>query len=152
MNFPYNHLGTLVKHCHFDSSIIIVCIRWCITSKLSYRDLVAIMTERNVDVVHPTILRWVQRYVPEFEKCWQRYARPVDASWRVDATYLKVKGQWDYLSRAVDSAGQTVDFLLSTQRDSAAAKHFFEHTIEGDVLNMVITHLHWHPELIAIDE
>jgi transposase-like protein len=59
MNLSDNHLGTLFKHCHFDSSIIIVCIPWCITSKLSYRDLVAIMADRNMDVAHPTILRWV---------------------------------------------------------------------------------------------
>jgi transposase-like protein len=72
----------------------------------------------------------VQRYVPEFAKRWQRYARPVGTSWRVDETYLKVKGKWVYLYRAVDSAGQTVDFLLSEHRDSAAAKRFFTHAIE----------------------
>ena len=103
-------------------------MRWCLTSNLGYRDLVAIMAERNVDVAHPTILRSVQRCVPACEKRWQRYARPVGTSWRVDATYLK--GQWGYWSRAVDSVGQTVDFLLSAQRESAAAKHFFAHPIE----------------------
>jgi transposase-like protein len=61
---------SLFKRCHFDSSIIILCIRWYISYKLSYRDLVAIMAARNVEVVHTTIMRWVQRYVPEFEKCW----------------------------------------------------------------------------------
>jgi putative transposase len=88
------------------------------------------MAERNVDVAHPTILRWVHRYVPEFEKRWQRYARPVGTSWRVDETYLKVKGKWVYLYRAVDRAGQTVDFLLSEHRDIAAAKRFFTQAIE----------------------
>jgi transposase-like protein len=96
---------------------------------LSYRDLVAIMAERNVDVAHTTILRWVQRYVPKFEKCWQRYARPVGTSWRVDEIYLKVKCKRVYLYRAVDRAGQTVDFLLSEHRDIAAAKRFFARAI-----------------------
>jgi transposase-like protein len=130
MNFSDNNLAGLFTRCHFDSSIIIVCVRWYITYKLSYRDLVAIMAERNVDVAHTTIMRWVQRYVPEFEKRWQCYAWPVGTSWRVDETYLKVKGKWVYLYRAVDKVGQTIDFLLSERRDSAAAKRFFEQAIE----------------------
>lgn len=69
---------------HFDRSIIILCVRWYLTYKLSYRDLVEMMAERGVDVSHTTILRWVQRFVPEFEKRWLRYARPVGTSWRVD--------------------------------------------------------------------
>jgi transposase-like protein len=87
MNVSDNTLASLFKRCHFDSTVITLCARWYVTYKLSYRDLVAIMAERNVEVVHTTIMRWVQRYVPEFEKCWQRYARPVGASWRVDETY-----------------------------------------------------------------
>ena len=86
----------LFERCHFDSTLLILCVRWYLTYKLSSRDLVAIMAERNVDVVHTTIMRWVQRYVPACEKRWQRYARPVGASWRVDETYLKVKGKWVY--------------------------------------------------------
>ena len=74
-----------------------LCVRWYVSYKLSYRDLVAIMAERNVDVTHTDILRWVHRYVPEFEKRWRRYARPVGASWRVDKTYIKIKGTWAYL-------------------------------------------------------
>ena len=83
------------------------------------------MAERGIALTHTTILRWVQRYVPEFEKRWSRYARPVGNSWRVDETYLKIKGQWVYLYRAVDKVGRTVDFLLSKRRDIAAAKRFF---------------------------
>jgi len=90
MNLSGNDQIELFKRCHFDSTIIILCVRWYLTYKLSYRDLVAIMAERKVDVAHTTIMRWVQRYVPEFEKRWQRYARPVGLSWRVDETYLKV--------------------------------------------------------------
>jgi len=122
--------AALFKGRHFDRAIIILCVRWYITYKLSLRDLCAMMAERNVEVAHTTILRWVQRYVPEFEKRWQRYARPVGTSWRADETYIKVKGHWVYLYRAVDRTGQTIDFLLSQRRDIAAAKHFFEQAIE----------------------
>jgi transposase-like protein len=101
-----------------------------ITYKLSYRDLAEIMAERGVAVSHTTILRWVQRYVPEFEKRWSRYARPVGASWRVDETYVRVRGRWTYLYRAVDRQGLTVDFLLSEHRDIAAARRFFIRAIE----------------------
>ena len=71
------------------------------------------------------MLRWVQHYVPVFEKRWKKYARPTGSSWRVDETYIRVKGKWTYLYRAVDKQGQTVDFLLSEKRDMAAAKRFF---------------------------
>jgi transposase-like protein len=81
----------------------------------------------------------VQRYVPEFEKRWRRYALPVGDSWRVDETYLKVKGQWVYLYRAVDKAGRTVDFLLSKKRDIAAAKRFFSRATKQHGAPRVIT-------------
>jgi transposase-like protein len=115
---------------HFDRSIIILCVRWYITYKLSYRDLVDMMAERGVSVSHTTILRWVHRFVPEFEKRWLRYARPVGTSWCVDETYVKVRGRWTYLYRAIDKQGFTVDFLLSEHRDIAAAKQFFTQAIK----------------------
>jgi transposase-like protein len=93
---------------HFDSSIIVLCVRWYITYKLSYRDLKQMMAERGVDLTHTTILRWVQYHVPEFGKRWSRFARPVGSSWRVDETYIKVKGDWKYLYRAVDKQGNTM--------------------------------------------
>src|SRR5215217_5643768 len=114
--------SSLFKRRHFDSSIIILCVRWYITYKLSYRDLRHMMAERGLDLAHTTILRWVQHYVPEFEKKWDRFARPVGTSWRVDETYIRVKGIWTYLYRAVDKQGNTVDFLLSHHRDIQAAK------------------------------
>ena len=94
----------LFKGRHFDREIIVLCVRWYLTFKLSSRDLVQMMAERGITLTHTTILRWVQRYVPEFEKRWSLYARPVGDSWRVDETYLKIKGQWVYLYRAVDKA------------------------------------------------
>jgi hypothetical protein len=109
----------LIKGRHFDQEIIVLCVRWYRTFKLSSRDLVQMMAERGITLTHTTILRWVHRYVPEFEKRWRWYARPAGDSWRVDETYLKIKGQWVYLYRAVDKQGRTVDFLLSKRRDVA---------------------------------
>lgn len=86
----------------FDAEIIGLCVRWYISYRLSYRDLVEMMAERGVQVAHTTILRWVLRYVPEYEKRWSRFARPVGTSWRVDETYVSIRGRWHYLYRAVD--------------------------------------------------
>jgi hypothetical protein len=97
----------LFKGRHFDQEIIVLCVRWYLTFKLSSRDLVQMMAERGITLTHTTILRWVQRYVPEFEKRWSRYARPVGNSWRVDETYLKIKGQWVY-ERGADMAARAV--------------------------------------------
>ena len=124
---------------HFDQEIIILCVRWYLAFKLSSRDLVQMMAERGILLAHTTILRWVQRYVPDFEKRWQAYARPAVDSWRVDETYLKIKGQWVYLYRAVDKAGRTVDFLLSRRRDMAAAKRFFFRAVKQHGAPRVIT-------------
>jgi transposase-like protein len=99
------------------------------------------MVERGVALSHTTILRWVQRFVPEFEKRWRRYARRVGTSWRVDETYIKIRGRWAYLYRAVDKQGLTVDFLLSEHRDMSAARQFFTRAIE----------LHGSPERITLD-
>ena len=115
---------------HFNHEIITLCVRWYVTYKLSYRDLVEMMAERHVDVVHTTIMRWVQRYVPEFAKRWQRFARSVGTSWRIDETYIKRKGKWVYLYRGVDKEGHTIDFFLSEQRDIVAAKQFLQQAIE----------------------
>ena len=83
----------LFKGRHFEREIIILCVRWYLSYKLSSRDLVEMMSERGVPLAHTTILRWVQRYVPLFEKRWGSYARPVGGSWRCDETYIKVRGE-----------------------------------------------------------
>ena len=129
----------LFKGRHFDREIIVLCVRWYLTFKLSSRDLVQMMAERGITLTHTTILRWVQRYVPEFEKRWSRFARPVGDSWRVDETYIKVRGQWVYLYRAVDKQGRTVDFLLSRRRDMVAAKRFFSRATKQHGAPRVIT-------------
>jgi transposase-like protein len=129
----------LFKGRHFDREIIVLCVRWYLRYKLSSRDLVQMMAERGIALAHTTILRWVQGFVPEFEKCWSQYSRPVGRSWRCDETYIKVKGRWTYLYRAVDKQGRTVDFLLSEQRDVAAAKRFFGKAMKKHGIPWVIT-------------
>ncbi|TDX61362.1 DDE superfamily endonuclease [Methylosinus sp. sav-2] len=117
----------LFKGRHFDREIIILCVRWYLRYKLSFRDLVEMIAERGVSLAHTTIMRWVQRYVPEFRKAVERLRSPSRPS--VDETYVKIKGRWTYLCRAVDKAGKTVDFLLRAKRDVAAAKAFFRRGI-----------------------
>ena len=121
----------LFKGRHFDREIVVLCVRWYLSFKLSYRDLVAMMGERGLGLAHTTILRWVQHYTPEFEKRWSRFARTVGGSWRMDETYIKVRGEWVYLYRAVDKAGKTVDFHLSRKRDVNAAKAFLRKAMQG---------------------
>ncbi|MEA2874550.1 MAG: putative transposase [Hyphomicrobiales bacterium] len=129
----------LFKGRHFDQEIVVLCVRWYLSYKLSYRDLVAMMAESGVELAHTTILRWVQHYTPEFEKRWNRYARPVGGSWRCDETYVKVRGEWVYLYRAVDKAGKTVDFYLSRKRDVNAAKAFLRKAMKQQRLPTKIT-------------
>ena len=121
----------LFKGRHFEGQIIILCVSWYTSFKLSLRDLVIMMADRGTTLAHTTILRWVQHYLPEIEKRWNRYARPVGGSWRMDETYIKVRGNWVYLYRAVDKAGRTVDFFLSRNRDVTAAKTFLRKAMQN---------------------
>ena len=111
--------------------LILVCVRWYLRYSLTYRDLEEIMAERNLAVDHVTIWRWVQRYAPILNQRIRRELRRPNRSWRVDETYLKVAGNWAYLYRAVDSAGETIEFMLSPKRDLIAAKMFLRLALSG---------------------
>ena len=109
----------------FTAEVILRAVRWYLMFPISYRDLELMLADRGVEAAHTTLFRWIQAYAPEIERRIRPHLRPSDGSWRVDETYVKVKGRWTYLYRAVDSGGQTIDFLLSAKRDAEAAKRFF---------------------------
>ena len=100
-------------------------MRWYLRYSLSFRDVEELLNERGLEADHTTIWRWVQRYGPELEERLRRHLKPTNKSWRVDETYVRVKGRWCYLYRAIDSTGATIDFVLSGLRDAATAKRLF---------------------------
>jgi len=110
---------------HFTSEVILWALRWYLAFPISYRDLASMLADRGIEVDHTTLFRWVQAYAPTLEERIRQHLRPCNGSWRVDETYIKVKGVWTYLYRAVDSLGQTIDFLLSARRNASAAQRFF---------------------------
>jgi len=110
---------------HFDAEIIFLCVRWYLRYSFSYRDLEEMMAERGLSVDHTTIFRWVQRYAPELDKRCRPHLKACNDSWKVDDTYIQFCKTWMYLYRAVDSDGNTLEFLLSPTRDAEAAKRFF---------------------------
>ena len=120
------------KGMRFPIDIILVCIRWYSAYPLSYRHLEEMMQERGVFVDHSSINRWAIRFLPLLEKVFRKHKRPVGSSWRMDETYIKVKGDWKYLYRAVDKQGKTVDFLLTAKRDRAAAMRFFDKAMKAN--------------------
>ena len=121
----------LFKWKHYQPDIILLTVRWYLRYNLSFRDLVELMEERGLSIAHTTIMRWVHQYGPELDKRIRRHLKQTNDSWRVDETYIKVKGQWMYLYRAVDSEGNTIDFYLSKTRDQKAAKHFFNKVLRS---------------------
>ena len=117
---------------HFAPERILAAVRWYLRYSLSLRDVEELLTERGLFVDHTTIWRWVQRYAPEMEQRLRSHRRPTNDSWRVDETYMRVKGKWLYLYRAVDSNGATLDFLLSEQRDTVVVRRFLEQVLRGE--------------------
>jgi IS6 family transposase len=117
--------GNCFKGRQFTAEVMLWAVRWYLMFPISYRDLELMLLDRGVEVDHTTIFRWIQAYAGELDKRIRPHLRMSNGSWRVDETYVRVKRRWTYLYRAVDSRGQTVDFLLSARRDTVAAKRFF---------------------------
>ncbi|HEN3637885.1 TPA: IS6 family transposase [Yersinia enterocolitica] len=130
------------KRLHYPVDIIAQCVRWYLAYSLSLRNQEEMMAERGIVVDHSTLHRWVIRLVPLLDKAFRRHKHSVGRRWRMDETYIKVKGQWKYLYRAVDTSGQTIDFLLTARRDAAAALRFFRKAIRH----------HGEPEAVTIDK
>jgi putative transposase len=126
------------KRLHYPADVIAQCVRWYLAYALSLRNLEEMMAERGIFVDHSTVIR----LVPLLDKAFRRHKRSVGRRWRMDETYIKIKGQWKYLYRAVDTSGQTIDFLLTAKRDAAAAQRFFR---------KAICH-HGEPEVVTIDK
>ncbi|SKD06318.1 Transposase (or an inactivated derivative) [Paraburkholderia hospita] len=135
-------IDRVLKRLHYPLDVIPLCVRWYVAYSLSLRNLEEMMAERGIDVDHSSVHRWVIKLVPLFEKAFRKHKRPVGNSWRVDETYVKVRGQWKYLYRAVDKAGDTVDFLLRAHRDKVAARRYFEKAINRN----------GEPETITVDK
>jgi transposase-like protein len=129
------------KGAHFPQEIILTCVRWYVAYPLSTRQVEELVRERGVPVDHATVNRWVIKYTPLLEAAFHRRKRSVWRSWRLDETYIRVRGHWRYLYRAVDKYGQTIDFLLTEPRDEHAAKRFLTRAIRR----------HGVPETITID-
>ena len=124
--------------------LIVCAVRWYLRYSLSLRDVEELLAERGLAADHMTIWRWVQRYGPELERRLRCHLKPTNKSWRVDETYIRVKGAWCYLYRAIDSTGATIDFLLSALRDAAAAKRLFRRVLSDP--------LHPQPRVINTDK
>jgi putative transposase len=135
-------LRKVIKRQHYPLEVMLTCVRWYVAYPLSLRHIEEIMAERGVSVDHATVHRWSLKILPVLAKVSRRRQRPVGKSWRMDETYIKVRGCWKYLYRAVDRDGATVDFLLTARRDEAAARRFLERAINR----------HGEPDKITIDK
>src|SRR5947209_15277153 len=137
---PFMNNPNPFKWRHYEAEIIVLCVRWYLRYSLSYRDLEEMMRERGLEVDHTTIYRWVQHYAPELEKRSRPYLKACNDSWRVDETYIKIKKVWAYLYRAVDSEGNTLEFLLSSTCDAEAAKRFFLKALSSPAISTLEAH------------
>jgi len=146
LDFPksliHSALNKVLQRLHYPLEVMLTCVRWYVAYPLSLWHIEEMMHERGVIVDHSTVHRWAIKMLPVLAAVFRRCKRPVGPSWRMDETYIKVSGQWKYLYRAVDRAGDTVDFLLTSKRDRAAARRFLEQAIN----------LHDVPEKITIDK
>lgn len=111
---------------HFQKDIILVAVGYYFRFSLSYRDIVELLRDRGITVHHTTVMRWVHHYGPIFKALWRRHQTAHAKSWRIDETYIRVKGRWAYLYRAIDSNGLTMDFELRKHRDYTASYHFLK--------------------------
>ncbi|VVS96427.1 IS6 family transposase [Hoeflea sp. EC-HK425] len=131
----------MFKGRHFDQSVILLCVRWYLAYNLSLRDLEEMMAERGLSVDHSTVHRWIIHFSPKLLECFLRRKRVVTGKWHIDETYIKVRGQWMYLYRAIDSVGDTIEFFFSEHRDLSAAKRFLRKAFAR----------HGRPDRITID-
>jgi transposase-like protein len=122
-------VARVLKRLHYPLDVILTCVRWYVAYPLSLQNLEDMMAERGVSVDHSTVHRWAVKLLPVLEKAFRLRKRPVGKSWRMDETYIRVKGEWRYLYRAVDKDGNTIDFLLRAHRDKTAARRYFEKSI-----------------------
>jgi putative transposase len=135
-------VARVLKRLHYPLDVILTCVRWYVAYPLSLRHLEEMMAERGVSVDHSTVHRWAIKLLPVLEKAFRLRKRPVGKSWRMDETYIRVKGEWRYLYRAVDKGGNAVDFLLRAHRDKTAARRYFEKSIAQNGV----------PETVTIDK
>ena len=135
-------LRKVLKRMHYPLTVMLTCVRWYMAYPLSFRHIEEMMAERGVVVDHATVHRWSLKILPVLAKAFQHHKRTVGSSWRMDETYIKVRGRWRYLYRAVDRNGDTVDFLLTAHRDEAAARRFLKRAIDQ----------HGKPKTITIDK
>ena len=127
------------KGMRFPIDIILVCNRWYAAYPLRYRHLEEMIEERDEFVDQSSINRWAIRFLPVLEKAFRKHKRAVGRIWRIDETYIKVKGVWKYLYRAVDKEGKTVEFLLTARRDKAAALRFFDKAMKASGVHEKVT-------------
>jgi putative transposase len=135
-------VATVLKCLHYPLYVILLCVRRYVAYPLSLRHFEQIMAERGISVDHSTVHRWALKLLPVLEKAFRRSKRAVGRSWRMDETYIRVRGEWKYLYRAVDKAGNTIDFLLRAHRDKVAARRYFEKAIAQN----------GEPETVTIDK
>ena len=132
-------ITTAFKRLHYPVDVIAQCVRWYLSYSLSLRNLEEMMAERGIEVDHSTLHRWILSITPILNKMAARHKKPVNQFWHIDETYIKIKGTWRYLYRAIDSNSKTVDFLLTKRRDMKAARRFFKGAISKHTCPIKVT-------------